>query len=240
MSDLPTPETLPATFFQLGGVLLGEDTLDELLQRVVHLARETLPSAYSVSISVSGRGRVHTSNSTGSDAAELDQAQYEGAVGPCLAALEEEQQLEVDVAGSAERWPQFSAKAAELGVRTVLSTPLRVRNGAIGTLNLYSRGDMFSVAERRVAQLFAEQAAVLLANAFKLLDIAETNEQLTEALASREIIGEAKGILMERGGCDRHQAFDILRRASQRENRKLRELAEEVVASVEDRARPKS
>jgi len=236
--DVPSP--LPHTFLQLGGIVLGEDSADELLDRVVKLAAATVPSAHSVSISVPQDGRVYTSNSSGPDALELDHAQYSDGQGPCLDALGGTQ-VEAALPEGGARWPKLALKASELGVQRALSTPLTVRDRTLGALNIYSQAESkFNDAEKGFATLFAEQAAVLLANAFTLMSSVEMTEQLRAALASREIIGEAKGILMQQQTCTRDQAFDILRRASQRENRKLREIAEALVLAVEARARDKS
>ncbi len=220
-------------------MVLGEESVEELLDRVVQLAAATVPSAHSVSISVAQDGRVHTANSSGPEALVLDRAQYNEGTGPCLDAIEGTQ-VEADIVDGGRPWPQLQAKAAELGVQKVLSTPLRVQDRKLGALNIYSRArSEFTDAEKHMARLFGDQAAVLLANAFTLISSVEMTEQLKVALASREIIGEAKGILMQQQTCTREEAFDILRRASQRENRKLRDLAETLVLAVEARAREK-
>lgn len=242
MTDLNEPEVphaLPDAFVQLGGVVLGENTVQELLDRVVQLATTTVPAAHSVSISVADHGRVYTGNSSGPDALELDFAQYDDEDGPCLRAIQGTQ-VEVDLAEGKARWPRLAARAAELGVHKALSSPLPIGDRTLGALNIYSLADRsFSDAEKRTARLFAQQAAVLLSNTFTLMSSVETGEQLRDALESREIIGEAKGILMQQQGCTGDEAFDLLRRASQRENRKLREIAESLVFVVEARARNK-
>lgn len=236
-SDLPRP--LPDPFLQLGGVLLGDDSVEQLLDRVVHLAAASVPSAHSVSITVARDGKVYTANSSGPEALVLDQAQYEEGSGPCLDAIGGSQ-IEADLSQERERWPRLSVRATEAGVHTVLSSPLTAAERRLGALNIYSRRDSpFSQAEKHLAMLFADQAAVLLANALTLEGSVELGEQLREALASREIIGEAKGILMQQNTCTRDEAFDILRRASQRENRKLRDLAESIVLALEARTRNK-
>ena len=199
-----------------------------------------------MSITVADNGGYRTSNSTAEEALVLDQSQYDGNDGPCLEALRSGRQVASDWDGDGHRamgtarggrWPQVRAKAEELGVSAVLSTPLlQAPDQAIGALNIYSRdGDGFGEDERRTAELLGEHAAILLSNALALIGATNLNEQLRAALASREIIGEAKGIIMERQSCTRDEAFDILRRASQRENRKLRDLAEELVVRVEAR-----
>ena len=239
-TDVSEPETdgrVPETFLQLGMVLLGEDSFNELLDRVIGLAVETLPSANFASITVSDRTGVHTSHSTGAEALAADQAQYDQDGGPCLQALRTSKQVDLAIA-EASQWPTFQAKAQQLGVTRVLSTPLIQRNTTLGALNIYTDAeDGLTPTERHIATLFAGQAAAVLSNALTLLTATDMARQLEQALASREIIGEAKGILMERESCNRDQAFDILRRASQRENRKLRDLAEELVTVVEARSR---
>jgi len=138
-------------------------------------------------------------------------------------------------------WPVFQTKAHEFGVTEALSTPLlRAPGQAIGALNIYSHRDGgFADTERHTADVVAEHAAILVANASALAGANQLNEELRNAVASREIIGEAKGIIMERQSCTRDEAFEILRRASQRENRKLRGLAEDLVRRVEIRAQEK-
>jgi GAF domain-containing protein len=224
---------------RLGGALLDDDVLNELLQKVVELARHTVPAAASVSITVADGGRYRTSNSTDDEATAVDQAQYDGDEGPCLEALRSGQQVQVAINGDGRRWPRFHQRAKEMGVAAVLSTPLlRTPEGAIGALNVYSHTvGPFDETARRTAQVIGQHAALLVGNTVALLTASQLNEQLRQALASREIIGEAKGIIMERQSCTREEAFDILRRASQRENRKLRELAEELVLRVESRKR---
>lgn len=119
----------------------------------------------------------------------------------------------------------------------VLSTPLgRFPGSIVGALNIYGRhAEMFAESDQHTAEVVADHAAFLVGNAVVLAGATQLNQQLQQAVASREIIGEAKGIVMERQNCTRDEAFDVLRRASQRENRKLRELAEDLIGRVETR-----
>jgi transcriptional regulator with GAF, ATPase, and Fis domain len=223
----------------LAGAVLDIDALHELLQRVVLLALHTVGKAHSVSITVVDDGHYRTCNATADEAVTIDDAQYERQEGPCLHALKTAGQVQVRVADELGRWPVFAEMAMEMGIGSVLSTPMvRSPGDAIGALNIYARDDgSFSEHETRTAAVLGEHAAILVGNALALIGATHLNEQLRVALASREIIGEAKGIIMERQTCTRDEAFDILRRASQRENRKLRDLAEELVTRVEARRR---
>jgi GAF domain-containing protein len=114
-----------------------------------------------------------------------------------------------------------------------LSIPLRSREKTYGALNVYTtRRDPISESEAEFAQTLADH----IANAVALVDASALNLQLQEAVSTRQLIGEAKGILMESERCSREEAFDILRRASQRTNRKLRDIAHDIVDAAERRA----
>lgn len=235
------PEYTPLTgaTARLGGAVLEGSALDELLQHVVELTRATVDRARSVSITLAEDGGYRTCSSTDQSAIVVDDAQYEETDGPCLQAVRESRQVQVAMDAVAGRWPAVARRADEVGLGAVLSTPVVAAPGdAIGALNVYAAGrEPFSEEAMRMAELVAEVASVLLRNAVALADATTRNDQLRLALESRQIIGEAKGILMEREGCTRDEAFDVLRRASQRQNRKLRDLAEELVLRVESRRR---
>lgn len=234
----PRPERVVG----LASALFDNDALHDLLQQLTLLARHTVPASHALSITVAENGRYRTSNSSGPDALALDEAQYRDDDGPCLQAIRGAQQVSADVSGTTDRWPAFAAEAGRAGVRSVLSTPFAgADEDVLGALNIYTDKDRgFDAADKRTAELIGDQAALLVRSSLALVSSNQLNDQLAQAVESREIIGEAKGILMERQGCTRDEAFEILRRASQRENRKLRDLAEELVERVEQRAGAKN
>jgi GAF domain-containing protein len=127
---------------------------------------------------------------------------------------------------------------AGAGLRSVLSSPLQAGEETIGALNLYSRDpDGFDANQQRLAAEFARHASILLANAITFMQATELAQNLVDALNSREIIGVAIGLVMAQPPArTRQRAFDVLRRVSQRENRKLRDIATELVARAEERA----
>ena len=237
MEEAKNSDPVSARALGIGGAVLEHDALAQLLQRVIVLALHTVGHAHSVSITVPESGGFRTTNAIGEAALPIDHAQYDGGAGPCLEALRTAQQLQVEIGRDGHGWRQFEETAKELGVTAVLSTPLvRTPGEAIGALNIYRRdAGRFGDDEMRTAEILGEHATILLGNALDLIGATKVNEELRQALASREIIGEAKGIIMERQSCTRDEAFDILRRASQRQNRKLRDLAEELVLRVESR-----
>jgi AmiR/NasT family two-component response regulator len=127
----------------------------------------------------------------------------------------------------------------DAGMHSVLSTPLQTGKETIGALNLYSTlVDGFDEAEQHLATEFAHHASILLGNAIAFMTTSALAENLQEALASRETIGIATGLLMSQSSQTRQDAFDLLRRASQRENRKVRDIAADLVTGAEERATP--
>jgi GAF domain-containing protein len=164
---------------------------------------------------------------------ELDALQHRFGEGPCLDAVTANIIFyAADLADDA-RWPAFGPAATERGVRSVLALPLFV-DGPLGALNLYAYyPEAFGVIDRARGLLLAALASLAFATAQIHEEAERREENLHAALASREIIGQAQGILMERERVSADQAFDILRRASQHLNQKLREVAQTLVDTGE-------
>ena len=121
-----------------------------------------------------------------------------------------------------------------LGVRSVASDPLMVGGRVVGSINVYADAPQaFTPDDRSAAGVIAAHASLILAT----LELVESSEakvaQLQEALTSRDVIGQAKGILIEREGCSADEAFEMLKTASQTVNRKLRLVAADVVSEAE-------
>jgi GAF domain-containing protein len=176
-------------------------------------------------------GRPRTAVFTDDTALQIDAAQYETGIGPCLDAFRYRQVYRIDDMEKDDQWPPFSEAAAARGIQSSLSLPLLARHDGVGALNLYSRSRAaFSDDDVEIGQQFASQAAIVLANAHAYWDARQLGEDMAAAMKSRAIIEQAKGILMSAQRCSADEAFEILVRASQRENRKLREIAAEIVA----------
>jgi GAF domain-containing protein len=213
----------------LARLLLFEETISGLLDIVVNLSVSAVPGVQGASISLvlSEGDQLQTSHASSQVIREVDEGQYQDDNGPCVSAIRTGREVTVTV--PAEEWPTFNERAVEANVTSVLSLPLRVHDRTTGALNLYSIGGSSpSEAATAVARDLAAQAAVVLANATALASAELIRQHLEEALKSRDIIGQAKGILMAREGISADEAFDTLRRASQRTNRKLRDIAAEV------------
>jgi ANTAR domain/GAF domain len=132
-----------------------------------------------------------------------------------------------------QRWPTFAAKACEAGAGSMLSFQLWVDGDNLGALNLYSRqANAFDEESEHVGLLFAAHAAVAYAAVYR-------QDHLHEAMETRDLIGQAKGILMERHKLTSVQAFELLAQASQASHRKLRDVAEELARSGQLSTRPR-
>jgi signal transduction protein with GAF and PtsI domain len=164
-------------------------------------------------------------------APDIDSAQYETGMGPCLDAFRHKQVYRIDDVHEDRQWPAFSELASEHGLRSVMSIPLLARHEGVGALNLYSRTvHAFSDDDAQTGIAFATQAGMLLANSQAHWDAEQLHADMATAVESWATIEQAKGILMGVNPCDEAEALQILVRTAQRENRKLPEVAEELVA----------
>ncbi|WP_433786798.1 ANTAR domain-containing protein [Actinomycetospora sp. CA-101289] len=187
-------------------------------------AVDTIPSVDAGSISISQHGRVETRHPTSEAIRELDEKQGRLYEGPCISALNDPPTAgswwAQDLAGpDGERWPRFAPEAVEAGYRGLMSTTLSTDGGLRAALNLYSAApNAFSEHCRTMAGLFGVQATLLLYGASQVA-------LLQKAVDSRDLIAQAKGILMERFKVDDEAAFQILVKSSQETNVKLTTVA---------------
>jgi GAF domain-containing protein len=191
------------------------------LEAMTHSVVGTLPGAEYAGVTlVHQRREVETVAATDPLVELIDAAQYETGQGPCLDALWESETVQMSDVDAESRWPQFTLRARGHGVRSMLSTRLFVHADRLGALNTYAASpDAFPDEALDVIRLLATHAAVALASARKI-------NQLSHAVATRDVIGQAKGILMERHKVTADEAFNLLVQASQHSHLKLREVAE--------------
>jgi transcriptional regulator with GAF, ATPase, and Fis domain len=207
----------------LARALQAEDDVDQILHEIVQTAIHLVPGVEEGSISVvTGRTSVNSQSASGELPEQVDALQSETGQGPCLDAVFEEQTVRVPDMRTEQRWPEFARRAADLGAASMLSFQLYVEGDNLGALNLYARTPgAFDDESEQIGLLVASHAAVAFADARKL-------EHVRTAIDTRDLIGQAKGILMERHKITAQQAFRILSRASQSSHRKLHDLAEEL------------
>jgi GAF domain-containing protein len=222
----------------LSGFFVGNGTLGDTLTQVSELACRSVGPADLAGITMLVEGQPRTAVFTDAEAPEIDTAQYETGVGPCLDAFRHQRVYRIESTAEDRNWPTFSAMAAAHGVVSTMSLPLVAQNEGVGALNLYSRSAVFSDDDEDLGGLFAAQAAIVLANAQAYWDARHLSEQLGEAMQYRAVIEQAKGVLMAAGGRNADEAFQLLVRVSQRENRKLRDIATELVERAQQRPPP--
>lgn len=209
--------------------LAGQDDLTAMQTKVALIATETIPGCDIASITLLREGCPSTPAFTGKKALALDEAQYETGGGPCLAAIAHRGVEQVTTA-SDERWPAFVSAAAENGVLATLSIPLGNDEVVLGALNLYSEtAEQYDEAAQDLACVFADQLGMAVAAVTRYVESYELARHLQQAMESRAAIEQAKGILMAAQRCTPQEAFEILVRASQNRNRKLRAIAMEIV-----------
>jgi GAF domain-containing protein len=237
VADSPLTTSLAA----LSRFFVGDGTLEETLTRVADLTVEAVPSAEMVGITMIVEGRNRTAIFTDEAAPEIDAAQYDSGEGPCLEAFQEQHITTIESTHEPGKWPEFRRAAAAHGIESTISFPLVVDKAAVGAMNLYSRrARSFGDTDRETGMLFASQAAIVLANAQAYWDARELSEGLGEAMKHRAVIEQAKGLLMGAEGCDEDEAFQMLVRASQRENVKLRTIAQRIIDDAVSRGRSRA
>ncbi len=233
----PDTEDLSGQFEMLTRALLGTRTIGGALQHVVDATMVAIPAAAVVSVTLRAPdGTVFTPVQTGDAAADLDRVQYRTGQGPCLDAADPRGPAYAashDLADEA-RWRDFAAAAAAAGYRAVHSAEVLPGAGpgrSTGALNIYFRDPLaLGDTDRHTALLLATHAALALAHA-RSAELADLNDvTLHRAIDTRDVIGQAKGILMHRQGITADAAFAVLRRTSQNLNVKLVELARTLVA----------
>jgi hypothetical protein len=202
------------------------------LQRIVDLAVETIDGCEGAGLLLVSGGKILAGSWSDEAVHEIEQLEYEIGEGPCVDAILREPTFETDLRDRAARWPTFVAQALAVGFESILAFRLFSAEDTLGALNLYSRArGAFDEAARAFGGVYAAHAALALAGAqVHEHDVALVNS-LHDALVARDVIGQAKGILMATRHIDADAAFALLRTTSQDLNIKLRVIAEEVATT---------
>jgi GAF domain-containing protein len=217
---------------RLARVVLARRELSDILHEVTEIAREAL-GADAASITLI-RDAPFTAAHVGQLALDADEMQYKRDHGPCLDAGRTGTVLLVTDMRTETRWPEYARDAAAREVLAALSVPLPFQEATIGALNIYSSEagafrDAISAAEEVAAFV-----AVAVGNADAYAEASSLAAQMQEAMKSRAVIDMAKGILIAQRQCSPDEAFTILSRASQRSNRKLRDIAHALVLGAQN------
>lgn len=229
MAEPGFPKELLESLRVLEEILPLREDIATTLTKISEVSVRLVPGCDTASVTFVDEGTVSTPGASHEIAIELDQVQYRTESGPCLQAVKEGRTFTIADLETDRRWPEFATAAAASGFRSTLSVPIRI-DGITGGLNLYGRSkSVFEDASEELTGLLAARAAIAIENAKVFRATKRLIEQLNEAIKTRELIGEAKGILMAREGLSEDEAFQMLVIASQRANTKLREIAKKIV-----------
>ena len=199
-------------------------SVEQVLLDVTSAAMELIPGADTAGVLLIGKGGKWDSVANTSDLPyRLDELQMLFNEGPCVEAALDELIVRTDDFRSEDRWPQYSPAVVEIGVLSGLSFKLYTADRTAGALNLFSfKVNAFNAEDETIGVvLAAHAAAAILAG--------RHGEQLQSAISTRDRIGQAKGIIMERFGVDDVKAFEMLRKLSQDTNTRLIDVAQRVI-----------
>jgi GAF domain-containing protein len=234
-AENPQPANATEALERLGRLSLRDLSMEGLLQTVADLAKTVMPGHTEVSVSLLVKDSPSTVASTGQLATDLDESQYERGHGPCLHAARTGELTEIGDTRTDSRWPDYMPRAAEHGALSSLSVPLVIDDEQVaGGLNIYAREPHdFDEDSRSAATRFAPYAAVAAGNLYAYRSAVDRADNLQTALETRGVIDQAKGILMDRHKLTADQAFQVLVQMSMKTNRRLREIADDLVHTGE-------
>ncbi len=216
----------------LDAALSTDEVVDMVLHLVVAVARGAVGGADGASVSLRRRGVLTTIAATDRTVSDMDASQYATGQGPCVDASVEGRRFHSASLEDETRWPSFTPSARLLGISAIVSSPLFAQNRPCGALNIYSRrAGAFAPVDRALASLFARETSTVLTSVAAKGD-GSSWERFTSALESREDIARAEGVLMDRRGVGKDQAFATLRRSSRRTGVTLRDAAVDVTRST--------
>lgn len=220
----PRTHDLAMHMAELARTLAQPRDLEDILSGVTATAKDLIPGVDAAGILLIGKGGQFESLAQVTEVPHLlDELQMKYEEGPCVQAALDDVVVRTDDFREENRWPKYAPACVEVGVLSGLSFKLYTAERTAGALNLFGFEPRVwdSEAETTGTVLAAHAAAALLAH--------RHGEQLKSALSTRDRIGQAKGIIMERYKVDEVQAFEMMRRLSQDSNRKLTEIAQQVI-----------
>jgi GAF domain-containing protein len=204
-----------------------------LLQEITVLAADTLSADTSAGVTVIRAGKPTTVAASDDRTLELDEIQYGNGDGPCLHAARTGEAVTMADVADDPRWPGYSIRGAERGLRSSLAIPLTLGEPAIGALNLYVFDEHeIDDVELILLDQFGDETSRAVSLALRYDGVSTENAHLLTAMGTRRVIDQAIGLVMGQNRCSAAEAFDVLRRASQNRNVKLNQLAADMIRQV--------
>ncbi len=227
------PVDLAWALSRMSGLVLSRETVDTTLELVTALAATATAGTLGAAVTVVDEHGKRSRAASSQAVEQADALQYEFDEGPCLTAWRTRQLVRIDDTTTDGRWPRWNEAVSRLGVRSVLSAPLSVGEESIGAMKVYCERPMnYGPHDEHVMGLLAAQAAILLANSQSLAEARRLSRQLTDALASRDVIAQATGVLLAQGAASRQDAFATLAATARRSDRSIEDVARALLAAV--------
>ena len=227
------PVDLSSALSQMAGLVLSRETVDTALELVTSLAATTTAGTLGAAVTVVDEHGKRSKAASNAVAEQADALQYEFDEGPCLTAWRTQEIVRIDDTATDTRWPRWNDAAGLLGVRSVLSAPLLMGQESTGAMKVYcERPHNYGPHDEHVMRLLAAQAAILLANSQSLREARRLSRRLADALAGRDAVAQATGVLLARGAASTQDAFASLAAASRRTDRPVHDVARALVATV--------
>ena len=212
------------------GAILNPFDLDDLLHRLMGHTTEVMVAAGAGIMLVQDDGNLAFVAASEQRVVDVELHQAQVGQGACHEAFAINEIVQVDDIRDEDRWPEYVELVKARGLNSVLGVPLNAFGETIGVINIYrERAVAWTDEDVGAAQILASMGAGYILNANQLKAQHNLSEQLHSAIESRDLIGQAKGIIMAQAQIDSDAAFEVLRQRSQDQNRKLRDIAEEVV-----------
>ena len=209
------------------------EVVDAALRLVTALADATVTNADGVSVTLERHGRLMTVAASNDKVLTMDRHQYETGEGPCLDAKAQDRWFYIESLAEETRWPTFVPLALDQGIHSILSSPLKTSDRAQGAMNIYSSTTQaFGQREQKLAALFADQASQILTAAGQDPTDDDINQRFSAALAARQLVHQAQGILMARDGVLANDANGSLFRSARAANMTVLAHATALVASL--------
>ncbi len=221
-----TRTTSSTAMAELARLLSENDTLGEesLLNSITSSAVDNVPGVEYCGITLVEKKTFTSVAPSDPTAKQIDDLQNDIGQGPCLEAAWEHHMVHVDDYETETRWPAFVTEVrAHTPVRSSMSFQLYRSETTMGAINMHSsRANVFTPESEEVGLAFATHAALAVYSSRR-------DDQFASALASRDTIGQAKGMIMERFNIDAIQAWELIRKLSQDANIRVFELAQQLI-----------
>ena len=227
------PVDLSAAMSQMAGLVLSRETVDTAMELVTSLAATATSGTVGAGVTVVDEHGKRSRAASNQAVERADALQYELDEGPCLTAWRTGELVRIDDTTTDARWPRWNDAVQSLGVRSVLSAPLIVAGESIGAMKVYCERPLnYGPHDEQIMRLLAGQAAILLANSQSLQEARRLGRQLADALASRDVVAQAMGVLLAQGATSRQDAFAALAAAARRAERPVEDVAHALLTAV--------